>query len=414
MSALIRLALRNALRNRRRTALTAATVAIGTAFTVIVLSLLGGLFSSMLTGWKASFGPVRVVTTEFAEREMLYPLHANIADVDPVLEQIRAIPGVGSAEPMIRTGVMVALGEELGDDVAMLAGSTPEWYTEHLLDHGEVVSGAWLTDDKDGEQVVLGGRVARDLEAKVGDEILLMGTTQHGSMAPISAAVVGIVTGDSVIDNQAFVSFETARWMIDVPDGALEVLVYPASTVRADEVAVAQAIQADLGDAYEVRAWIHHRLWQGQLPIMDGMYTVLGGIVVFIMALAIFNTMTMSVMERTGEIGVMRAMGQSRVGAVFTFLTEAVVIGILGGFLGAILGTPPSLYLETYGINYGQQIVDDMGAEFAMKANMTGDLTPEVLVFAVFMGVLTAALGAFFPAIRAARIQPHEAMRAKR
>lgn len=59
-------------------------------------------------------------------------------------------------------------------------------------------------------------------------------------------------------------------------------------------------------------------------------------------------------------------------------------------------------------------MIDDFGTDIAMKTNMTGDLTVELLLFAVACGVLTAALGAFFPALRAARIQPYEAMRAQR
>ena len=167
---------------------------------------------------------------------------------------------------------------------------------------------------------MLGGRIARNLSAKVGDSILLMGKTQYGSMAPISADVVGIITGNSVIDSRAYVTLETARWMVDIPDGALELLVYPASNTRSEARSVSTAVQQKIGDEYASTAWMDTDMWKQQLPLMDSIQYILSMLVVFVMSLAIFNTMTMSVLERTGEIGVMRAMGQTRMTAVVSFL----------------------------------------------------------------------------------------------
>jgi len=414
MTAIVRLAFRNALRNRRRTALTVATVTIGVAFTVVTLSFLSGLMDMMADAWSEAFGPIRVVTAEYAEREAMQPLHLNIAESAPLVARLAATEGVALAAPIVRTGALISLGDELGEDAALVTGASPEWYDAHLLASGDFVSGVWLDTHAEEEQVVLGGRVARDLGAKLGDDVLLMGRTQYGSMSPISADVVGIITGNSVIDSQAYVTLETARWMIDVPDGALEIFVYPASDSRSQLASLAASMQADLGSDYVVQPWTERNFWKDGLAVMDAMNVIFSAIIVFVMALAIFNTMTMSVLERTGEIGVMRAMGQSRSGAVLTFLTEALVIGLFGGMAGALLGSIPAMYLEKNGIHYGQDLVDDFGTDFALTTNMTGDLTPEILLLAVVVGVITAALGAFFPAIRAARIQPYEAMRAKR
>lgn len=414
MISLLRLAFRNALRNGRRTLLTVGTVAIGTAFTVLSLSFIGGMFDGMISEWTNANGPVRVVTAAFAEEEQLAPLHENIPDAAPLVATLMGIPGVAQAEPMIRTGVLVTLGEELGEDPALLTGSTPAWYADRLLPGSTMVDGAWLTDEQDGEQVVLGSKVARDLEAKVGDEILIMGTTQYGSMSPISADIVGIITGNSAIDAQAFVSMETARWIVDLPAGAIELLIYPVEPSDAAVAGITDAAAAALGAEYVVTPWYVRDIWAQSKPILDGIQIIISLSVVFIMALAIFNTMTMSVLERTGEIGVMRAMGQTRESAVASFLAESTFIGLIGGIVGAIAGSIPALYLENNGISFSQDVLDEMGSSYAMSSTLNGDLTPEILLLAIVIGVLTAALGAFFPSIRAARIAPYEAMRAQR
>ncbi|MFT5584747.1 MAG: putative ABC transport system permease protein [Cognaticolwellia sp.] len=149
------------------------------------------------------------------------------------------------------------------------------------------------------------------------------------------------------------------------------------------------------------------------MPIMDGINIGLSGLMMFVMVLAIFNTMTMSVLERTGEIGVMRAMGQTRVGAVGLFLVEAISIGIIGGGAGVLVGGLGGLWMEVKGFDLGQELVDQAGT-FPVASVIYGDITPELLIQCFLLAVVTACLGALFPALRAASISPSAAMRSRR
>ena len=160
-----------------------------------------------------------------------------------------------------------------------------------------------------------------------------------------------------------------------------------------------------------VEGWTARGTWIQMLPIMDGMSAILSGILIVVMGVAIFNTMTMSVLERTGEIGVLRAMGQSRFSAVASFLIESLFIGLAGGIVGAILGSIPALYFQFNGVSLGGEVLDEMGSGYAMTSTMNAQLTPGILLTALAVGLATAALGAFLPSLRAASIPPHEAMR---
>lgn len=413
MTALLRLAYRNARRNGRRTLLTAATVTIGTAFVVLALSFLAGIFDGMVRGWVEVNGPVRVVTTAYAEREQLRPLHENIAESAPIVAKLAALEGVQSAFPIIRTGVGISVGEELGEDGAMMTGAPQAFYDEHVLPGLELAGGRWLDAAAEDEQVVLGSRVARDTGAALGDEILLMGTTQYGSMAPISAEVVGVVTGNTAVEGQVFVTLDVARWMVDIPEGTLEIVLFPEgeSDDRAAASAVAEQARRALGADYAVTPWMEATIWVQMLPVTDAMGQVISIILILVMALAIFNTMTMSVLERTGEIGVMRAMGQTRLGAVGVFLAEALMIGGLGGLLGTVVGAVPALYLERVGVSFGAEALEDMGDDYVMTTLMHADFSGEIVATALLVGLTTAALGALFPSLRAARIPPYEAMK---
>lgn len=408
----LKLALRNAQRNLRRTLLTAATLFIGIALTTFTLSFFNGYIWDFLEGMADNHGHVRVVTQEFAEREQLQPLYANIPETAPLRATLAQQPGVADVEPVIKTGVILAVGEEIGDDFGMLMGAESSLFVDRMALDQSVVEGTWLTGAKD--EVVLGRKVAMDIGAEVGKEILVMGQSQYGSMSPMSPTVVGIVSKDGLIDTQLYMPLEEARWMVDVPDGALSLLVY-GEDYSAEAVGPLSARLGELPEleGYSLRAWTEEPMAAQTLPIINGINAGLSALMMFVMVLAIFNTMTMSVLERTGEIGVMRAMGQTRMGAVGLFLVEAISIGVIGGSAGVLLGGLGGYWMEVQGYDLGQDLVDQAGA-FPISSTVYGNVTPELLLQCFLLAVITACLGALLPAIRAASISPSAAMRSRR
>lgn len=410
---LLRLALRNARRNVRRTLLTMATVLIGTSLVVLATAWLDGIFGGMLGGMADAYGHIRVVDTDFLEREELAPLYENIADADKIVAAVSSVDGVRAAYPRITTGAVLAKGEELGEDFGLIVGASKAWYAERMKGPDHVVAGTWLTGERD--ELVLGRKLAEQLDAEVGDEILLLGQTQYGSMSDLAPTVVGIVSADAMVDNQAFVTLDDARWMLDLDGGALEVLVYADDSGAETLLPIADRLAAhpDLA-GLSAQPWLLREPIPSMLPMVDGMSGFIAGLVLFITALAIFNTMTMSVMERTGEIGVMRAMGLSRAGAISLFAIESGLIGLLGGIGGAIVGGAAGMYLEIHGVTLDEQLIDQMGSSFPMTQTFYADVNPENISTAVILGIFIALFGALLPAWRAGRIQPVTAMKARR
>lgn len=410
---LLRMALRSARRNMRRTLLTAGTVLVGTALLTVASAWIEGLIGGLLSTWVSVSGQVRVVDADFAAREQLQPLYENIVDADATLAAIRAVPGVTGAEPRIVTGVILSTTEEIGEDFGMLVGATESWYTERLHGPDHVLEGRWLGGEAD--EVVLGRKLAADVGAKVGDEILLLGQTQYGSMSPISGKIVGISGIDAQADHQAFVRLEDARWMVDLEGGALEILVWGEDMDPEALAPVVAALKADPAlEGMAVLPWYGIEPWATSLPLMDGMDGFLRVLIGFVTVLAIFNTMTVSVLERTSEIGVLRAMGLSRSSAVWTFLIEAAIIGTLGGLAGMALGVAGGMYLQVVGVGFAEELVDRVSATMPMASRMYARVTVGGVLGAFTAGVVSAIVGAFIPALRAAAIQPVTAMRSRR
>lgn len=408
----LNLAMRNARRNLRRTLLTAATVAIGVALTTLSISFLSGYMGTFLDDMAENHGHVRIVNAAYAERENLRPMYENIADSDALAAKVLAQPGITSVEPVIRTGVVLATGEEIGEDFAPVIGARESFFRDHLRSTDHVVAGTWITGP---EEIVVGRKVAKEVGIEVGQEILVLGTSQYGSMSPMSPTVVGIVSQNGLVDSTVFMSLEDARWMADMPDGSVELLAFTDDkTPAALDALMADLTASGAVDGHSLRGWHQEPLIAQSLPMMGGIQAFISMLMMFVMVLAIFNTMTMSVLERTGEIGVMRALGQTRLGAIGLFLVEAVTIGAIGGAIGVLVGGLGGYYFEVVGVDLGQDMIDQAGASMPISSVIYGDVTPALLVQSLILGLVTAALGALLPSLRAASIQPSEAMRARR
>jgi len=428
---LLRLAARSTMRHRARTALTAGMVAMSVMLLIVALSWLNGVFGQMLSDATSMAGHVRIVKKEYAQREQLAPLYENLQPVAPLVELLERQPGVVSVQPRITTGVTVTVGEEIGDVFAILVGAPDSYYRDHIRADQHLAQGRWFSD---GSEVVMGHRVARQAGARLGDEVVLLGMTQDGSLSPLKATLTGILSGgNSFLDQQVFLPLEPLQWLTDIPDGAIEILVFGEDYRRAGRLA--EFIRnlpelagpgADGGTGLRgggllhangsltVQAWSERDPWAGMLEVIGAMQGTIVFFIILLAALGVLNTMMMSVLERTSEIGVLRAMGLGRLGVVAVFLSEAAVIAVAGGLAGIALGIGPAWLLETRGIRLGEDVTTSLSADLPLSAVVHGDLTAGIVAAAFLLGLFTAALGSLLPALRAAGIQPVVAMRTKR
>jgi len=409
---IFRLGFRNSLRNIRRSMLTASMVVMGVAALVVAMSWIEGILGGMITSSTDTIGHVRVADPDFVKREQLMPMYENIADVAPVVEAAAAIPGVTAAYPVIQTGAAVSAGDEFGDTFGLVVGAPEPYFSETLKLEKYLVEGTWFTGDPN--EFILGERLAKKADAEVGKDVLLIGQTQDGAMSPIKGKVVGIIhSGTAAFDQRAFVPLAKAQYLVDIPDGAIEVLAFGAD--RHAAAGIRDAMKADPAFTdYEVQAWSDREPWNALAGIIIAMQGILGGFVVFIVGLGIWVTMMASVLERTGEIGVLRAMGLSRVQTVLMFVFEAMLIAAVGGVFGVLLGAGPAYWLEVNGITFGEDLTQNIGTDMVVRPVVYGDMSPSVAIKGFLLGLAMAIVGSAIPAIRAALIQPVEAMRARR
>ncbi|MEK7767904.1 MAG: FtsX-like permease family protein, partial [bacterium] len=247
--------------------------------------------------------------------------------------------------------------------------------------------------------------------AKIGDEVVLLGMTQDGSLSPIKGRLVGIVRGGGFLDRQVLVPLERMQWLADLEGGATELLVFGESFIGGPALAVRLKRVPGLA-AYAVQGWDEREPLASASRVIATVRFLVIGVVVLLAALGIWNTMTTSVLERTREIGVLRAMGLTRAGVVGLVVAEAGTIAVLGGALGVALGAVPSGLLTRYGVRLGGDVTARMN--MPVPEVIRGLLTPGIALGSFALGLAMALLGGVPAALRAASIQPVTAMRTGR
>ncbi len=411
MRLLYALALRNARRNVRRSMLTATTIMLGVALLTCGMAWTRGAFGGILQKASNVMGPVRIVTPKFAQKEQLFPLAENMPEIEPILAIARATPGVVGAYPRIQMPVTITVGDDIGEHFALVQGAPNEWYDQALDLSHHIVEGRMFKDDT---EAVVGMTAASDVGAKLGDELVLLGQTQDGSISPIKVKIAGISDLGSGAQNRfVYVSLGKMQWMADIEHGATEILVYGATLDDAQAIGEALKVNPGLKDLAIAR-WDERPPFSAIAGIIGALQSIAAGVIVFITALGVLNTMLMSVLERTAEIGVMRAMGLKRGATVALFVMEAMGIASIGGAVGAVVGGAIAYFvLEVHGVNLGNA-VNKMPPGFAIDSVIHADWEPYMLVQSFALGLVMAIVGGALPAIRASRIQPVEAMRSRR
>ncbi|MBC7250589.1 MAG: ABC transporter permease [Anaerolineae bacterium] len=357
---------RNLWRRRLRTVLTL----LGIGISIAAIVALGGLAYGMLDTFTA------IVRGSEAD------LFAAEADIDSdfsaiderVGSRIAARPDVKAVSGMIMTGVNT---EKM--PMLLVFGYHPR---EPAIRRFRIIEGEPLTSR---HQVIVGRRAAEQMGLKVGDTLRLLDSNFR---------VVGIFeTGVGWEDIGVVISLREAQALTGKPR---QVQFY---AIGLRDPRQAEAVRDELEALFpEIDFALTSELAESMsdFRVMQEMVDQISFLAVFIGALGMLNTMLMSVLERTREIGVLRALGWSRRRVLGLILQEALVLGVIGGICGAILG-----------VSLGEMLGLVQGTFGAIEPIYS----PQIFVQAIVVAMIAGAVGGLYPAWRATRMRPVEALR---
>ncbi|MBI5551025.1 MAG: ABC transporter permease [Desulfobacterales bacterium] len=405
----LKIALRNLLKNRRRSLVTLMAVAIGFAavglFRGYTANTYEGLRQSAIRG--EGLGHLTIYKAGWAahahgdpQSYMLTP-----AEIEKIIAVTEADPHVLLATPQLHVAGLVSNGRI--SNIFLAKGVVPADY--RTITGG--MSGMRAMQGQDlSPEAPFGVLMARDLATQLDmppdSDGVIMATTLDGQMNALDIRVSGTYdTGsDATNDKYLLLSYAYAQSLYDTDRAdRLIVLLDHWRYTQAARLRFEQQLTA-AGVPCEIKSWEELSLFYSKVKGMfDMIFMFIFLIVLIIVVMSTVNTMGMSVMERTREIGTLRVLGLKRRGISVLFALEGALLGLLGSLCGVVLNLVVWAVIRMAGPSY---IPPGVSTPVPLVVNL---LPVAMLVLALFLTLLSMA-AAVLPARRAARMELVDAL----
>ncbi|MDP1648686.1 MAG: FtsX-like permease family protein [Rubrivivax sp.] len=329
----LKFALLNTLRNRRRSGVTVAIAALGTAAILLAGGFALYTYQGLAQSSARSTGHLVIAKPEQFTKDEDVPLQHGLADVAALKARLLADDAVRQVLPKIEFTGLVGNGDKT--TVMMAAGIDPDAEFAVKGPFLRVLAGRVLTGG-DTLQVMLGEGLARSLKAAPGTGLTLMASTTEGALNALDVTVVGVfATGMAEIDKRlVYTDLATAQKLL-VTERVTSLGVF---LDRMEATAPAQARLAATLPALQVQTWLEQApFYRSVKDLYDRIFGALGLIIGVIVIFVVTNAMAMAIIERTREVGTLRALGTLPGQLVRSFALEGLVLGGAGALLGALL-----------------------------------------------------------------------------
>jgi putative ABC transport system permease protein len=412
---LLRLAWRNLWFNPWRTLIAMSAIGFGYAMLLFVACLMAGLRQQMIeSGTNLVLSDMEVHAPDYyPDRPIQRTLGGrNGTDVSALLAAVADDPRVEAASPRVYAyGLVSATHQSAG---VQLLGVVPDLEQKITVLQTQMVKGDYLAG-RTPRGVVMGDELATTIGVEVGSEIVLLTPAADGSTGNDLYTVSGMFhTGlDSMDQGLVLMPLASLQELLRLPPGRIHEVGIKLRDITA-ATATAAALETQLSRSIPVRVMP----WQELAPELAD-YVQFNRRVTFILffifflmaAMGIVNTMLMAIIERTRELGMLMAVGMRPVQVVGLIVAEAVSLAGASLILGGALGAPLLWYLQAHGLN-----LSGGGGAVSLAGIVVGPLwygQQDFIAYAeAALGLaLTALVSAFYPALRAARFRPAEALR---
>ncbi|GAB4494147.1 MAG: ABC transporter permease [Anaerolineales bacterium] len=399
----LKMAYRNLLRHRRRSALSALALAVALALLLFMAAFFKGeMRSSMEDTLRLSSGHLQVRHVDYDPDKFSVAWQYLIENPAQVAQQIALLEPVKFATPRLFASGIVSVGNDSVGVQIMGVDPASEANAPYRVVSGEFPS----ADDRNG--ILIGYPLAQSLGLQVGNSLNLLVNTSEGQVDEQNFIVRGIFSTGSSNYDKGIVLLPLAKAQAFSGAGDRASIIFVMLHDREQAQAVAAAITSP---AYQVLTWQEMNELLVLVNDFSNAYIMtLNLIILGVTVTVIVNTMLMAVFERTREIGILAALGMKGRQIVTLFLSEAALLALGGVVAGLLAGWALSAYFGSVGIYFG-----DLG----VSGMIFGDrLYPYLMLQDVIQLTVTAfvitLLASYYPAQIASRMEPVEALRAEK
>lgn len=313
----------------------------------------------------------------------------SIEQWQAVLAQVRATPGVLAATPTAAGSAFAARGEQ-SKSVA-LRGLDPASFATVIKMEGKLVAGRFRVE---GTEAVIGTVLAHDLGVEVGDKLRLTSAVGRGDVFTVSG--IFDVGNRDVNQRWVLVPLRQAQTLLDLAGGVTTIEARVADVFGAE--AMAQALGAATGLAADSWMTLNQQLLAG-LQAQSSSSAMIQTFVVIAVALGIASVLGVSVIQKRGQIGILKATGATTGTVKRIFLIQGAIVGVVGSLLGGLIGA-------ALGAFFAHAVKNPYGDSLFPVA-----LTPGLWLGASAVALVTGLASAWYPARHAARLDPATVIR---
>ena len=399
------LAWRNIWRNKRRTILAALSVIFAIVLAIFTRAMQHGSYDYMIDSAVRMYtGYLQIHGKGYWEERSL---ENSIEIDDEFLKQIEAIRFVEIAVPRLESYLLVSSKEIT--KVANVVSTDPEKENQMTKLQQKITSGKYLSQNDEG--LLIGEGLARMLNVKVGDSLILYGQGIYGTTVATMSPVIGIIKFAIPDLNNSFIYLPLiyGQKLFSMENRITTISIMITNPKQISYVL--NEIRKIVNDNYNIMTWeeMMPELVQGiQLDSVSGLIMLF--ILYLVITFGIFGTIMMMTAERTKEFGVLLAIGVNRSKLVLITTLEAIFISFIGALTGLIVSYPLVLYFHKNPIRFSGELAE-ISLKFGVEPIIPLSNESGIFIAQTLVVLLIALLSSLYPINYIRKLKPIEAIR---
>jgi len=402
---ILAVAWRNIWRSKTRSLVILVAICLGLASGVFYMGFYQGMVDQRInTAIKTEASHVQIHHKEYLNNP---DKKFVIADADSVTKVIRSVSGVKATTSRIIMNTMIQ--SPTTSSGVKVTGIIPEDEKQVTNLYTRLIEGTYFDEGK-RNPIVIGKKLADKLKVKLKSKVVITLQDMQGNMTGAAFKVEGIFeTSNTAFDeNCVFVrNDDISRVMAMDPNSCHEIAVLLDNNEKLD--LADQTIQSKL-PGLDVKTW---REIMPDVSLVESSFgltmMIFIGVILLALLFGIINTMLMAVLERTKELGMLMAIGMNKFRVFMMILLETVMLSLVGGVFGIMLGWLLNLYFGVKGIDLGawSTAYKSMGFDTLVYTKLSWSISFEIAIMVIVTGIIAA----IYPAMKALKLKPAEAVR---